>query len=114
MFTHCYGHALNLAVSDVVKECDSVRDVLDTVGEISKLLKYSPKRDCLFQKMKDSKSPDTAVFPTLCPTRWTVRAASLLSVLENYDVFEEFWENALEEASDSQTRSRINGVKFQM
>ena len=28
IFTHCYGHALNLAVADVVKESRMVRDVL--------------------------------------------------------------------------------------
>ena len=27
IFTHCYGHALNLAVADVVKESRMVRDV---------------------------------------------------------------------------------------
>ena len=32
IFTHCYGHALNLAVADVVKQSRLVRDVLDTVG----------------------------------------------------------------------------------
>ena len=42
--THCYGHALNLAVADVVKQSKVIRDVLDTVGEINKLLKYSPRR----------------------------------------------------------------------
>ena len=114
VFTHCYGHALNLAVADVLKECSSVRDVLDTVGEISRLLKFSPKRDSQFEKLKDSISPETSGFRTLCPTRWTVRATSLLSVMENFEVFQEFWDTALEDTSDSETRSRLNGVKMQM
>lgn len=38
IFTHCYGHALNLAVANVVKQSRLVRDVLYTVGEITKLL----------------------------------------------------------------------------
>ena len=33
VFIHCYGHALNLAVADVVKQSKLVCDILDTVGE---------------------------------------------------------------------------------
>ena len=57
IFTHCYGHALNLAVADVVKESRIVRDVLDTVREITKLLKYSPRHDSLFEQLKSSMLP---------------------------------------------------------
>ena len=81
--THCYGHALNLAVADVVKQNKVIRDVLDTVGEINKLLKYSPRRDSLFEQLKSSVSPGTVGFRTRCPTQWTVRAASLQSVIDN-------------------------------
>ena len=114
IFTHCYGHALNLAVADVVKESRMVRDVLDTVGEITKLLKYSPRRDSLFEQLKSSLSPGTVGFRTLCPTRWTVRAASLQSVIENYEVFQVFWDEARDITSDSENRARITGVKAQM
>ncbi|KAL5509716.1 hypothetical protein EMCRGX_G005134 [Ephydatia muelleri] len=69
--THCYGHALNLAVADVVKQSKVIRDVLDTVGEINKLLKYSPRRDSLFEQLKSSVSPGTVGFRTRCPTQWT-------------------------------------------
>ena len=44
-YTHCYGHALNLAASDTVKKNKILHDILDTVLEITKLLKFSPKRD---------------------------------------------------------------------
>ena len=66
---HCYGHALNLAVVDVVKQSKLVCAVLDTVGEIAKVLKYSPKSDSLFEQLKVSMSPSTTGFCTLCPTR---------------------------------------------
>ena len=84
--THCYGHALNLAVADVVKQSKVIRDVLDTVGEINKLLKYSPRRDSLFEQLKSSVSPGTVGFRTRCPTQWTVRAASLQSVIDNPEI----------------------------
>ena len=45
LYTHCYGHALNLAVSDTIKQSKVCRDALDTVYEITKLGKFSPKRD---------------------------------------------------------------------
>ena len=51
ILTHCYGHSLRLAV-DMVREVRNLRDALDTTSEISKLLKYSPKRDRMFEKLK--------------------------------------------------------------
>ena len=45
LYTHCYGHALNLAVGDAVKHCKVMKDALDTTYEVPKLVKYSPKRN---------------------------------------------------------------------
>ena len=39
VFTHCYGHALNLACNDSIKQCKLMKDVLDTTYEICKLVK---------------------------------------------------------------------------
>lgn len=39
LYTHCYGHALNLAVQDTVKRNKILRDTLDTVEEMTKLIK---------------------------------------------------------------------------
>ena len=73
-------------------------------------MKYSPRRDTIFEKLKAKLAPDTPGFRTLCPTRWTVRAASLDSVFENYAVLQELWEKALEVATDSDVRARIVGL----
>ena len=35
ILTHCYGHALNLAVGDIVKKCKLMRSCLDAVFEIT-------------------------------------------------------------------------------
>lgn len=72
ILVHCYGHSLQLAVSDTVKKIKTMADALDTTNEISKLIKYSPKRDTLFEKLKQELAPDTPGFRVLCPTRWTV------------------------------------------
>ena len=52
IFTHCYGHTLNLACSDTVKGCKILRDTLETTREITKLIKFSPKREAIFQEIK--------------------------------------------------------------
>ena len=46
-FTHCFGHALNLAVGDMVKNVRFLKDSMDTTCEISNLIKKSPKRDAI-------------------------------------------------------------------
>lgn len=44
IYMHCYGHALNLACSDAIKQCSLIKDALDTTHELIKLLKSSPKK----------------------------------------------------------------------
>ena len=51
--TYCYCHALNLTAQDAIRNPRIMGDGLDTVYEISKLLKKSPKHDVLFPRMKD-------------------------------------------------------------
>jgi hypothetical protein len=77
LFCHCYGHSLNLAVCDSIKV---IQDAMDLTHEITKLIKFSPKRGAVFDKLKEELSPDTPGFRVL----WTVRSNSLQSVLDNY------------------------------
>ena len=115
ILVHCYGHSLQLAVSDTVKQIKPMSDALDTTNEISKLLKYSPKRDTLFEKIKKELAPDTPGFRVLCPTRWTVRANSLQSVIDNWLPLLELWDECLTQKNlNSEIKSRIIGVKHQM
>ncbi|XP_065192516.1 uncharacterized protein LOC135823598 [Sycon ciliatum] len=88
-YTHCYGHSLNLACQDMTWRVKPLTDSLDTVLELSKLLKYSAKRKPEFQHLKDDIAPAQEGFRSPCPTRWTVRASSLKSVLTNYNVLQE-------------------------
>lgn len=62
-FVHCYGHALNLSACDTLKQCKVMCDALETTHEITKLIKYSPQREAIFQKLKESlpsESPSTS------------------------------------------------------
>lgn len=52
LFTHCYGHSLNLACTDVIEKTVLMRNALDVVQEITKLIKNSSQRNALLQKLK--------------------------------------------------------------
>ena len=114
MFVHCYGHALNLSVNDTMKKSSILRDCLDTCYELIKLVKCSPKRDTMLKTLKEEAGDDAPSVCTLCPTRWTVRAAALASILANYSKIQSLWDEVLESKPDSETRARILGVASQM
>ena len=114
VYTHCYGHALSLACSDAIKQCKVMKESLETTHEITKLIKLSPRRDALFEGFKEELVPDSAGVRALCPHRWTVRAQSLKSILDNYEALCATWEEALDIAKDTETKSRIIGVSTQM
>ena len=83
--------------------------------EITKLIKRSPKRDTIFQKLKHDLATDTPSFRVLCPTRWTVHAAALQSVLDNYEVVLGVWEEPKNSQIDSEMKAaRIIGIETQM
>jgi len=105
VFTHCYGHALNLAVSDTIKKCVMLRDCLDTCYELIKLIKWSPKRDAMLKKLKEESHNDAPSIRTMCPTRWTVRAESLKSIVANYTNLQDLWEEALECTSETEMKA---------
>jgi len=69
VFTHCYGHALSLAVGDTMRQSKLLCHSLDIVGKVSKLLKYSSRQSTLFEKLKTDLAPAVPSFRTLCPTR---------------------------------------------
>ena len=52
-------------------------------------------------------------FRVLCRTRWTVHAASLKSVLDNYGVLQTLWDEAQSWRLESEMRARIIGVAYQ-
>jgi len=110
VFLHCYGHALNLAVGDSVKNSKLLKDALAVTFEVSKLVKYSPNRDVIFENLKGKLAPDTSGFCVLCPTRWTVRANSLRSVLDNYAILQDLWKESKDKTSDPSVRARIIGI----
>ena len=84
-----------------------MKDALDLVFEVSKLIKYSPKRDVQFESLKQHLVPETPGFRVLCPTWCTVHANWLKSVTDNYAVLQTFWDTSKDETSDTSIKARI-------
>ncbi len=47
---HCLAHSLNLCLQIAAGQVPFIRDAIDLVSEIVKLIKYSPKRKQLFSE----------------------------------------------------------------
>ncbi len=120
IYTHCYGHALNLAVADTVKQSKVCGDALDTAFEITRLIKFSPKRNAAFDRIKSGSQDDGCSSPigirTFCHTRWTVRGDAIESILVNYSTLDDLWEECLQSPTrlDPDVKARIIGVQSQM
>ena len=52
LYIQCYGHSLNLAVGDAIKKEQFLSDSFD-IGEICKLVKYSPQREKHLKKIRE-------------------------------------------------------------
>ena len=119
LYTHCYGHATNLACASSIKNVKLIRDVHDTVQEITKLVKNSPKRDTHLQRMKndlddEDERKDAPGIRMLCPVRWTMRGKALYSIIRNYSLLQGLWEWSLETTQDSEMKARVRGVSAHM
>lgn len=114
LFTHCYGHALNLAIADAVKSCKFMRNALDSSYEIIKLVKKSPQSDAMLQNLKQKMPDDSPGIRVLCLTRWTVRAKALVSIINNYEILHKLWEESLDIVKETEMRSRIRGISVCM
>ena len=68
----------------------------------------------MFDSIKEELAPSDPGIRVLCPTRWTVRADSMKSIICNYEVLIELWEKATEIVKDTETIARIQGVPAQM
>ena len=98
----------------MIKEDRLLKNAMDTTSELSKLIKKSPKREGMLQKIRDDLSLECPGFKVLCPRRWTVRAITLKSILDNWTAINSMWTISLEEKSDPEMRGRINGVQAKM
>ena len=53
LYTHCYAHSLkSCCVSDTMKMSKVCRDAFDMAFEITRLIKFSPKREAALEKVR--------------------------------------------------------------
>jgi hypothetical protein len=97
VYVHCTSHSLNLALQDASARVRSIRDALCFTNDLANYFRDSAKRTAVMEKvlLALSENAKKRLLP-LCPTRWTVRARALDSVLSNYKPVME----SLDELSD--------------
>ena len=49
---HCLAHCINLALQYVAKQCTAIRDALGFASELIQLIKLSPKRQMIFERIQ--------------------------------------------------------------
>ena len=118
-YIHCHCHSLNLSIKDVTRSSKMLFDVMDTAGEISVLIKFSPKREKLFenleQQIKNSEQITANKIAKLSTTRWTVRVSVLLEIIESSSYLMELRNECLvNENLTTEIKSRVIGCQIQM
>ena len=94
LYTHCYGHVLNLSVKDVCSQVKCLKTTFDTGSGICKLVKLSPQRETHFKKVREeSKNENAGV---------------------HHDELMELWKWSLSVTKDTAMRGRIIGAKTTM
>ena len=91
---------------------------LETTHKITKLVKYSPRRETLLHEIQlqddNAHGTQSVAVHTLCPTRWTVWADSMESIIHNYNTLQSLWDQAIDLVRDTEPITRIRGVASQM
>ena len=80
----------------MVKNVRFLKHSMDTTYEISNLIKRSPKIDGMLQKIQKDIPLEYPRFRVLRPTRWTVRAASMKSILDNCVALQQVWDESID------------------
>ena len=114
LYTHCYGHALNLAVGDSVKKVKLLADTFGTIKEVCNLMKVSPKRETHLKELRDLSENENRSIHLFCPTRWTIRGRSCQAMTDNYEELMKLWEWSLDNAQEAELKARIQGIQSYM
>jgi len=115
IYMHWYGHALNLVVGDCMKSSKICKDTLDTSFEITRLIKFSPKRNAEFEQIWLSNQDDDSAIG-ICTFWWTVSGDAIESILINYHSLRDLWKECLDSPVrlKPDVKARIIGIKTVM
>ena len=87
VFTHCYSQSLMRDCEDALRKSLPMNMGISAARGVMKLMECN-RRAGAFYTLKPVLSPDALGERVLCPTRWTVSADGLLSVLSNYSLIQ--------------------------
>ena len=74
----------------------------------------SPAHDAILTRLKDEVDSGSPGIRILCPTRWTLRADALQSIVSNFSLLLKLWGESLEYVKDTEMKAKIQGVNSQM
>ncbi|XP_071522625.1 LOW QUALITY PROTEIN: uncharacterized protein Atac2 [Panulirus ornatus] len=117
LYCDCCGHSLSLTCVDLIKNIRLINEALETTHEITRLIKEFPKCDAEVENMKktmNEERQDLLGICALCPTRWSVGAKAVNSIIENYAFLKELWTWALSHCSDSELKAKVRGIRVHM
>jgi hypothetical protein len=114
IYVHCNKHCLQLCVQDSGSESRCVQDALNLCSSLHSIIQLSPKHLAVFEKVQPMHSDSTIGIKPLCPTRWTVRARAISSVLGNYEALQETLDVVVEENKRDEVAAKASGVIAQM
>ena len=114
LYTHCYRHALNLTVGDLVKNVKLLADTFGTIKELRNLIKKSPKRETHLKKLRDLSENKNRSSHSFCPARWAIRGQSCQALIDNYEKLMELWEWSVDSVQEAEMKVKIRGVQSYM
>ena len=69
LYTHCYGHALNLAIKDACDKVECLKETFDSIRGICKLVEKSRQRDTKLSEIQSVTQNQENSIHAYCPTR---------------------------------------------
>ena len=95
LVVHFFCRSLSLGCSDTIKNCTLMKNLLDTSFEITKLFKFSFKRESRLREIIAKYMFAEFVNKTIrsfSKTRWTVHAKCLQSIFTFYKKLKHLWD----------------------
>lgn len=111
-FVHCNVHCLDLALQDLTKQSVAMNVAINVTKDIVNFVRRSPKRLNIAEKLSHDLSISSSQLKALCPTRWTVRASSMNSLLSNYQLVKSVMQEVVDEKGSSSIKAA--GWLYQM
>ncbi len=100
-FVHCNAHSLDLALQDLAKQSIAINVAINITKDIVNFVRRSPKRLNIAEKLSHDLSVSSSQLKPLCPTRWTVRASSMNSLLTNYQLVKSVMQEVVDQKGAS-------------